>query len=109
MSKFDMDVIEVLGHIRGTGDGWGISVMRMAWNDNPTTLDIRNMNLSQDRAGRGVSLSDVEAEKLLEILLDNEYGTIEKLEEVLQKRKSLFEYDDLVNQNDMLHVKVTVG
>lgn len=100
MSKFNMDVIEVLGHVRGNEDGWGIGVMKMAWGDNPTTLDIRNVNLVQERAGKGVSLSDTEAERLVEILLDNNYGTIESLKEAINRRESIFDYGELVNQND---------
>lgn len=101
MSKFKMDVIEVMGYLRGSEDGWGLGVMKMAWGDNPTTIDIRHMNLAQERPGKGVSLSDMEAEALFNILLREGFGTIEDLKEELERRDSLFEYGELVNENDI--------
>ena len=61
------------------------SVMRMIWGDNPVTLDIRMVNKTNDFVGKGISLSDEECDKLVDILLDEGYGSIEKIKEVLVK------------------------
>lgn len=93
---FKMDVIELIGHVRGDADGWGIAVMRMGWGDNPTTLDIRNVNLASSVPGKGVSISDEETDRLVDILLERDYGSIEALEESIRRRNSRFEYAELV-------------
>ena len=71
---------------------WVKGVARIKWGDNPTTLDIRNINLASNSAYRGISLSDEEADTLVKILLDNGYGSIQEIIEALEQRKSMFEY-----------------
>lgn len=71
---------------------WVKGVARIKWGDNPTTLDIRNINLASNSAYRGISLSDEEADTLVKILLDNGYGTIDEIIDALEHRKSMFEY-----------------
>lgn len=69
---------------------WTKSVLRIAWGDNPTTLDIRNVNMAQKRIGKGISLNNEEADKLVDILLDCDYGTISALESALKRKKEFF-------------------
>lgn len=71
---------------------WVKGVARIKWEDNPTTLDIRNINLASMSAYRGISLSDEEADTLVKILLDNGYGSVDEIMEALERRKSMFEY-----------------
>lgn len=71
---------------------WVKGVARIKWGDNPTTLDIRNINLATNGAYRGISLSDEEADTLTHILLDEGYGNIDDIEKAVKKRKSMFEY-----------------
>ncbi len=93
MSKeFSMQVHEFIGVLKENDKhDWCKAVARIQWGDNPTTLDIRNINLSVNRAGKGISLTDEEVDKLVEILLDNDYGTIEALTKALERKKSRFE------------------
>ena len=69
---------------------WTKSVLRIAWGENPTTLDIRNVNMAQKRIGKGISLNNEEADKLVDILLDCDYGSIPALEEALRRKKEFF-------------------
>lgn len=71
---------------------WVKGVARIKWGNNPTTLDIRNINLATNSAYRGISLSDEEADTLVKVLLDSGYGTVEEIIECLEQRKSMFEY-----------------
>lgn len=71
---------------------WVKGVARIKWGDNPTTLDIRNINLATNGAYRGISLSDEEADTLTNILLDEGYGNIQEIEKAISKRKSMFDY-----------------
>ena len=76
---------------------WSKSVMRIAWGDNMATLDIRNVNMKDKRIGKGISLSDEEADKLTDILLENGYGSMECIKESLEKKKSIFTIADEID------------
>lgn len=69
---------------------WTKSVIKISWNDNPSTLDIRNLNIAQNRIGRGISLSNEEADRLVDILVENDYGTMETLEEAIKRKRRMF-------------------
>lgn len=85
------NVEEVIGVLTESDkNDWCKAVARIAWNDEPTTLNIRNMNLSQMKAFKGVKLTDEETDKLVDILLDNDYGSLESIEKALNKKKSRF-------------------
>ena len=40
--------------------------------------------------GKGVSLSNEEADMMVDILLQNDFGSIDEIERALDKRKSIF-------------------
>jgi len=86
MSKkeFKSEVIERIGTLKET-NGYTKEILRMIWGDNPITTDIRMVNKSNNFVGKGISLSDEECDKLVDILLDQGYGNIEKIKEVLVK------------------------
>ena len=69
---------------------WTKSVLRIAWGDNPSTLDIRNVNMAQKRIGKGISLTNEETDKLVDILLELDYGSISSIESALQRKKDFF-------------------
>lgn len=94
--EMTMNVIELMGHVRGDADGWGIAVMKMGWGDNPTTVDIRNVNLAAGIPGKGVSISDIETDSLVDILLEKDYGSIEALEEAIERRNGRVTYGELI-------------
>ena len=82
--EFKSEVIERVGTLKET-NGYTKEVLRMIWNENPVTTDIRMVNKTNDFVGKGISLSDDECDKLVDILLDRGYGSIEKIKEVLVK------------------------
>jgi hypothetical protein len=86
MSKkeFKSEVIERVATLKET-NGYTKEVIRMIWGDNPITMDIRMVNKSNDFIGKGISLSDEECDKLVDVLLDRGYGSIDKIKEVLVK------------------------
>ena len=86
MSKkeFKSEVIERVATLKET-NGYTKEIIRMIWNDNPITMDIRMVNKTNDFIGKGISLSDEECDMLVDILLDRGYGSIEKIKEVLVK------------------------
>ena len=81
---FDNEIIEHIAVLKES-DKYSKEVVRMRWFDNPITVDIRMVNKTNDFIGKGISLSDEECDKLVDILLDRGYGSIDKIKEVLVK------------------------
>lgn len=70
---------------------WCKAVARISWNGRPSTLDIRNINLSNPAIfPKGISLSDEEADILTDVLLDREYGSMDAITLALKKKTSRF-------------------
>ena len=81
---FDNEIIEHIAVLKES-DKYSKEVVRMRWFDNPITVDIRMVNKTNDFIGKGISLSDEECDRLVDILLDRGYGSIDKIKEVLVK------------------------
>ena len=81
---FDNEVIEHIAVLK-EGEKYTKEIIRMRWFDNPITTDIRMVNKSNNFVGKGISLSDEECDKLVDILLDRGYGSVDKIKEVLVK------------------------
>lgn len=92
---FDMEIIEMLGTISEGASGWIKGVAKVGWGDNQTTVDVRRFNMEKNIGAKGISLSDIEADELTHILLDNDYGNIDELQKAVERRKSRFIYGDL--------------
>ena len=82
--EFKHEVIERIDTLKETNN-YSKEVLRMIWGDNPITVDIRVVNKSNNFIGKGISLTDEECDKLVDILLDRGYGSVEKIKEVLVK------------------------
>ena len=81
---FDNEVIERIAVLK-EGEKYSKEIIRMRWFDNPITMDIRMVNKTNDFVGKGISLSDEECDMLVDVLLDQGYGSIDKIKEVLVK------------------------
>ena len=53
-----------------------------------TTLDIRNYNFGTKQIGKGISLSSEEADRLTNILLENDFGSLDELEKAVKRKKN---------------------
>lgn len=82
--EFKSEVVEHIAVLK-EGERYQKEVLRMIWNDNPITVDIRSVDKNSNFVGKGISLSDEECDKLVDILLDRGYGSIDKIKEVLVK------------------------
>jgi hypothetical protein len=82
--EFKSEVVEHIAILK-EGERYQKEVLRMIWNDNPITVDIRSVDKNSNFVGKGISLSDEECDKLVDILLDRGYGSIDKIKEVLVK------------------------
>ena len=82
--EFKSEVVEHIAILK-EGERYQKEVLRMIWNDNPITVDIRSVDKQNNFVGKGISLSDEECDKLVDVLLDRGYGSIDKIKEVLVK------------------------
>lgn len=53
-----------------SGKSWSLELNMVSWNDRPAKLDIRSWDPEHSRMGKGIALSDEEAEKLRDALID---------------------------------------
>lgn len=88
------EVLEFYGNIKGAEDNWGITVTKIRWNDEAPSINIRNTNLMKGIIGKGVKLSDEETDTLVDVLLKQDYGSVDAIEEALERRRNRFDYDE---------------
>ena len=82
--EFKSEIVEHIAVLKES-ERYQKEVLRMIWNDNPVTVDIRSVDKQNNFVGKGISLSDEECDKLVDILLDRGYGSVDKIKEVLVK------------------------
>lgn len=103
-SPITHELIETIGHVKD-GDTWTKSIIKIRWGDNSPSIDIRNVNLSQDRIGKGISLSNEEVDTLVDILLTKGYGSLETIQSIVSERKSCFttssDIENVLNNNNI--------
>lgn len=83
--EFKSEIVEHVCNLKEYNSNYTKSILRMIWGDNPITMDIRMVNIDNQFVGKGISLTDEECDKLVDILLDRGYGSIDKVKEVLVK------------------------
>lgn len=64
----NFEIIEHLGVISTSTKGWQTEVNLIRWNNNPAKLDLRSWPPNHEKPGKGITLTDEEAQKLIEIL-----------------------------------------
>lgn len=62
------EVIEHIGVLSTSPAGWTKEANLIRWNDKPAKVDIRDWSPEHEKIGKGITLTDEEAQKLIEIL-----------------------------------------
>lgn len=62
------EIIEPLGILSTSPAGWTKEVNLIRWNDKPAKIDIRDWSPDHEKIGKGITLTDDEGQKLIEIL-----------------------------------------
>ena len=70
MADFQYEIKEEIGVLSESKSGWRKEVNRVSWNGAAPKLDIRDWAPNHEKMGKGITLSDEEANKL-EIILRN--------------------------------------
>lgn len=68
MADIKHEIIETIGIISTSSKGWTTEVNRVSWNDKPAKIDIRDWSPDHEKMGKGITLTDEEAQALKEIL-----------------------------------------
>ena len=78
--------------------GWDKCVARAHFIDKPSTIDIRRLKVSDEEEilsiGKGISLTNEEADTTVDILLKLGYGNNDVLESEISRRKALYGLED---------------
>lgn len=100
--EFKSDIKEIVKIFKeGKNNNWAKAIIKVSYNDKPVTVDIRNIQFKDDDSimlGKGITLSDEEADSVVDALLDKGYGTKEEIEKASIKRKQMFEGFSLTNK-----------
>ena len=75
MADFKYEITEHIGTLSESPKGWTKELNRISWNGGAPKLDIRDWASEHEKMGKGVTLTDDEAKKLVELLSDNSGST----------------------------------
>lgn len=67
MAEFKYEITKELGVISDTGKSMEIELNMVSWNDREPKYDIRSWNAGHERMGKGISLTEDEMKKLVEL------------------------------------------
>lgn len=103
--EISCEVVENIAVLKEYNGDYVKKVMRCIWNDNPVTLDIRSVNEKTGFVGKGISLSDEEADNLVNALIDVGYGSTEKMKAAIVREmkrtnigiEGIEDCDDIMN------------
>lgn len=68
MAELKYEITEYLGVLSENAKGWTKELNKISWNDREPKFDIREWNPDHTRMGKGVTLTDEEAENLRKLL-----------------------------------------
>lgn len=68
MADFKCDIVEEIGILSESAKGWTKELNKISWNGGEPKYDIRDWAPEHEKMGKGVTLTDDEAAKLLELL-----------------------------------------
>ncbi len=68
MPEFTYKIVENLGTLSETARGWTKEINLISWNGREPKLDIREWGPEHEKMGKGVTLTEDEAQEILKIL-----------------------------------------
>lgn len=68
MPEFNFEIKEELGVLSESAKGWTKEVNLISWNGAPPKYDIRDWAPGHEKMGKGITLTEEEAETLFRIL-----------------------------------------
>ncbi|HIX46324.1 MAG TPA: hypothetical protein H9737_01365 [Candidatus Borkfalkia faecigallinarum] len=68
MAELKYEIVEKLGVLGESGNGWTKELNMVSWNDREPVYDLRTWNASHERMGKGITLSQDEIMTLRDLL-----------------------------------------
>ena len=68
MADIKFDITEHIGVLSEGSKGWTKEINKVSWNDRDPKIDIREWSPDHTKMGKGITLTDEEAQKLKELL-----------------------------------------
>ena len=68
MADIRFEITEHIGTLSEGSKGWTKEINRVSWNDRDPKIDIREWSPDHTKMGKGITLTDEEAQKLKELL-----------------------------------------
>ena len=68
MADIKFEITEHIGVLSEGSKGWTKEINRVSWNDRDPKIDIREWSPDHTKIGKGITLTDEEAQKLKELL-----------------------------------------
>ena len=68
MADFSYEIVEVIGVLSESPKGWKKEVNRISWNGAAPKIDIRDWAPDHEKMGKGVTLTEEEAQQLKQLL-----------------------------------------
>lgn len=85
--EFNVTIDEVIECIKESPKGsWGKFIARMSFDNGPSDINIRNMNIDTGRISSGISLSDEEVETVTNKFIEMGYGDTKLMKNEVNKR-----------------------
>ena len=106
--EFTMDILEGFDYIIEESGNSSLNLRKVSWNGRDHKLDLRKWNYQdgQERAMKGVTLSDDGADELSAVLVEQGYGNTKRLLKALTKRE---EYNESMNHIDDIEEEADDG
>ena len=74
--RVSFNIVESLGVLSTSTNGWTKEVNVVSWNDRPAKLDIRDWNPDHNKMSRGIGLNATEVAGLYELLQNTEISSL---------------------------------
>ena len=68
MADIKFEITEHIGTLSEGSKGWTKEINKVSWNDREPKIDIREWSPDHTKMGKGITLTDEEAQKLKELL-----------------------------------------
>ena len=68
MADIKYEITEHIGVLSENAKGWKKEINRVSWNEREPKIDIRDWDPDHTKMGKGITLTDEEAQKLKELL-----------------------------------------
>lgn len=68
LANIEYEIIEEIGVLSENARGWRKELNKVSWNGRPPKYDIRDWSEDHEKMGKGITLTDEEAEVLKKLL-----------------------------------------